>query len=392
MVPINFHQLRTELRQYLLNHKNSLLESLDPFNCAWVCYALYSEGIKNNLELLELFQRMLRWFEEEKNNLWETQRNLAPISAIVWLSGEINQKIDQGIITALAEKVKQLNPDNKWSPLRDPEQVFLLSLGLKFADDTAKEYLKKVAYQGIGRGLLKIQILYTASLIELGENVASPQSEPQDPSDIIALVWFSERYGGDKHKSWEFFSSVKDQISFDLESSSDRERVLSVPEMAMIYEAVVKETLFPDPILLFDYFPFHPKIKRVAKDRFKANKYADAVFKATIMLNREIQKRTGIFDKEEVALVQATMKNIRNPARLLIKFNDRLDTDSGMNEQKGLALICEGIFSAFRNPKAHEPDEDELIKLDPYEALEQLIIIDYLMKRIERAKIEKQKP
>jgi hypothetical protein len=86
------------------------------------------------------------------------------------------------------------------------------------------------------------------------------------------------------------------------------------------------------------------------------------------------------------------MKNIRDPARLLIKFNDHLDTDSGMNEQKGLALICEGIFSAFRNPKAHEPDEDELIKLDPYEALEQLIIIDYLMKRIERAKIEKQKP
>ena len=391
MVPINFHQLRSELRQYLLNHKNSLLESLDPFNCAWVCYALYSEGIKNNLELLELFQRMLRWFEEEKNNLWETQRNLAPISAIVWLSGEINQKIDQGIVTALAEKVKQLNPDNKWSPLRDPEQVFLLSLGLKFADDTAKEYLKKVAYQRIDRGLLKIQILYTASLIELGEEVASSQSEPQDPGDIIALVWFSERYGGDKHKSWEFFSSVKDQISFDLESSSDRERVLSVPEMAMLYEAVVKETLSPDPILLFDYFPFHPKIKQASEDYFRIGKYISAVFEAVKILNEEIQNRTGIFDKDDVGLVQHTMKNISDPSRLFIKFNDYFDK-SGKNEQKGLALICEGVFCAFRNPKGHKPERNELVKLDPYEALEQLIIIDYLMKRIERAKIEKQKP
>jgi hypothetical protein len=54
-----------------------------------------------------------------------------------------------------------------------------------------------------------------------------------------------------------------------------------------------------------------------------------------------------------------------------------------------LALIAEGIFCAFRNPKGHKPEDHPLVNIDPYEALSRLIIIDYIWKRIEKAKINK---
>ena len=60
----------------------------------------------------------------------------------------------------------------------------------------------------------------------------------------------------------------------------------------------------------------------------------------------------------------------------------------GINEQEGLALITEGIFKAFRNPRGHKPEDHPLLEIGPYEALNQLIVIDYIWKRIESAKIE----
>lgn len=111
------------------------------------------------------------------------------------------------------------------------------------------------------------------------------------------------------------------------------------------------------------------------------------MFEATKKLNEFIQHKTGVRNKSEAELVQATMKQIGNPKNLIIQFNEFLFEDSGKNEQKGLALITEGIFSAFRNPKGHKPEDHPLVEITPYEALAQLIIIDYIWKRIENAKI-----
>lgn len=106
------------------------------------------------------------------------------------------------------------------------------------------------------------------------------------------------------------------------------------------------------------------------------------------------QEITGIKNKSEAELVQATMKQIGNPEKLVIVFNDFIHEDSGKNEQAGLTYIAEGIFRAFRNPKGHEPEDHPSLEMGPYEALDQLITIDYIWRRIERAKINKsrQKP
>jgi hypothetical protein len=76
-------------------------------------------------------------------------------------------------------------------------------------------------------------------------------------------------------------------------------------------------------------------------------------------------------------------------SNVIIQFNDRLTEGElyAKNEQEGLALICKGVIKAFRHSRAHRPKDHPAIKLDAYEALDQLVIISYLMRRVERAKI-----
>lgn len=388
MVPINFHQYRTELRRSLLVRLESLSNEWDPFNAAWICYALSSEGIENNQELMELHNRMLRWLEEEKDNLWEVQRNLGPVAAVIWLCKKRDLEEKPDIVATLGEKVKQLSADDKWSPLRDPEQVYLLALGLQFGSETVQSYLKSSARKEMQRGSLRRRILYAAALRELGENIALPQSESQDEGDFVALVWWAERYDGDRHVFWERFSSIKDHITLDEDGTH---RILTVPEIAMLYEAVVRETIHSDPVLLFEYFPLHQRVRELSKKHFINKNYLGAVFEAAKALNELIQQKSGIYKSSEVRLVNKTMlgsdQDYGRPEfnKVIIRFNEYLNERSGQNEQEGLGLICKGVFKAFRNPKGHKPEDHPVVQLDAYEALEQLIIISYLMKRIETA-------
>ncbi|GAB4370765.1 MAG: hypothetical protein Kow0042_13170 [Calditrichia bacterium] len=384
MVPVDFYKYRIELRRVLLTQMQSLADVWDPFIAAWTCYAVSADGIENNLLLAELCERMRRWIEEE--NIWAVQRNIGAIGLTLWLCEELHCDLKAEIAAQLSERIQQLNADETWSPLRDPEQVFLLALGFKrIENEPTKEHLKNISLQEIRRGPLRRRILYAAALRELGEHIDCPHIDAQDEGDIIALVWWAERYDENKHEQWERFSSIQDRIALAAENASDTQRILSTPEIAMLYEAIVKETMYPDPNLLFKYFPLHKRIREITQDHFMNGKYVSAVFEATKALNDKIQERSGIFNKNEAELVQATMKQIRNPSSLKIIFNKFLHEDSGKNEQAGIALICEGVFKAFRNPKGHKTEDHELVQLTPYEAIEQLIVIDYLIKRIEEA-------
>ncbi len=224
-----------------------------------------------------------------------------------------------------------------------------------------------------------------AALRELSEEVTPPEGVPADEWDVIGLLWWAEKYQGDKKQAWERFSSIAERIALEPENALDTQRILREPEIAMLYEALVAETKHPEPALLFDYFPFHPRIREVARDHFINQKCVAAVFEATKALNELIQNVSGVNDKNEAELVQATMKQISDPSKLKIRFNDFLNEDSGKNEQAGLAAICEGIFKAFRNPKGHKAETHPLVQLEPYEALQQLITINYMMIRVERA-------
>jgi hypothetical protein len=61
------------------------------------------------------------------------------------------------------------------------------------------------------------------------------------------------------------------------------------------------------------------------------------------------------------------------------------DYNSQQNEQRGYSHISVGIFMAFRHPKGHEPRDKQWVGVDAYEALDQLVTISAVMKRIEKA-------
>lgn len=383
MVPVNFHKWKEEIQRVLFRKAEAINDNWDAFIAAWLSYAFSIDSIENNQPLLDLLNRMERWLEED---VWPYERNLGPIALILWLLKKTGQPIQQGFVTQFLQKVLSLNADKKMSILRDPEQVFLLSLGASVVGDgSAENRLREVAREQIKIGPLRRRILYGAVLRELGEQVGFPNSEPIDAGDIIGLLWWAEKYWGDKKQAWERFNSIAERIALEPENASDVQRILREPEIVMLYEALVAETKYPEPVLLFDYFPFHPRILQVARNYYISQKYVAAVFEATKVLNELIQNVSNVNDKSEAELVQSTMKQISDPSKVKIRFNQYLDDDSGKNEQTGLASICEGIFKAFRNPKGHKPEDHPLVELDPYEALQQLVIINYMMIRIERS-------
>jgi len=230
-------------------------------------------------------------------------------------------------------------------------------------------------------------------LIELGDKEIdlSVLKENNSPEDIIALIWFHERYRGFHKKEvislWKSFENIKSTINFNTLDEAEGLINISNRSVSMLYEAVSKEIRGYDPNMLYDIYPLHKRVREISEKHFKKGTYVAAVDQATKVFNEFIQEKTGIKNKNEAELVQSTMKNIQLPERLKIKFNKFLDEDSGKNEQAGLALISEGVFKAFRNPKGHKPEDHPIVQLDAYEALDQLITISYLMKRIEKADI-----
>lgn len=388
MVPVNFHQLRHDLRQVLLARADELATNWDPFVAAWLCYALSTDGIENNQPLQNLLDRMRRWLQEEA---WSYERNLGPIGFSLWLLQKAGDSLQPEIASEFVQRLTALNADEKLSLLRDAEQVFLMALGVAaIGDNAARGHLVSISKKQISLGPFRRRILYAAALRELNDEIPISDVELADEGDIIAFVWLSERYRNNRHQAWERFSSIADRIALDPENASDMQRILSVPEMAMLYQAVLKEVKHPEPALLFELFPFYPRLREITREHFMNKKYEAAVFEATKALNEMIQKVSGVTDKNEAELVQATMKQIAKPSELKIRFNDFLYEESGKNEQAGLAMICEGVFKAFRNPKGHKPEDHPLVELDAYEALHQLIVINYLMVRMERAAAEKE--
>jgi Protein of unknown function (Hypoth_ymh) len=64
-----------------------------------------------------------------------------------------------------------------------------------------------------------------------------------------------------------------------------------------------------------------------------------------------------------------------------------LRTDAERNEQRGLANILKGIFSAFRNPAAHEPRIVWHVRAQ--DALDLLTMISLVHRRLDEAQIRR---
>jgi len=366
---IDFYRYREELKKEVLRRRESLRNEWDAFNAAWLAYALSQDGFENNLPLLDLIDDFSRWAQNEE--AWCTRRNIGPLCLYAYVQHSLQKADLSDLVAKILQNIEILNSQEveKFSPLNYPEQVFGISIFLRSLDSVQdlKESLCDLVKQR-SNGTIKRRLVFAASLHELGKVSTLTDSGDQltDPGDIIALTWFRERYGPEEERAsgWKIFASIKEQLTFSENSAQEGERVLSTTEIAMLYESLVRETKAPDPNLLFDFHPLHPRVREIAEKLFK--EIAEGVDK----------------NKAGRALAQQLMGGT-SPK---IKFNT-LTTRSEKDEQDGLKLLTEGIFAAFRNPKGHEPMDAPAVQISPLEAIDQLIVVSYIFKRIDEAQV-----
>lgn len=391
MVSLNLLRYRDEVKRALLARKNELDQEWDPFVASWLAYAFLCETGAPSLLAQEVFKRLEAWSQEE--SAWNFRRNIAPLLFLIWLEKRFNHVPDDAFVERVTVLLKTLNPDDKFSPLRHPEQVFLMALGIsEIKGQDGNEFTSAISSQL--RGSLARQILFTAALRELGQKRRLPISEPRDVTDVLALLWWAERYGEGVDRSvwWSKFESLADTVLLHKAEEFDTRRVLSEWELVLLYEALIQQTSKPDPAMLFDYYPLHPRIKEIAEQDFKRGYYFGAVFEACKALE-DYLKRASDVTKIGVRLVEEVLgkpdMNSSNFSPPVVKINplDKTSTDfvSQLDEQKGFSSLTIGIFQAFRNPKGHQPKDKNWVGIDAYEALDQLVIVSLVVRRIEGA-------
>lgn len=318
MVPMrmDFYRYRDEAKRAILQRAARLDSVWDPFTASWLAYALGQDGFEGNPELLNLVQRLRHWAENDE--VWTVQRNLGALCFLGYflskMSKDARQFIDRVWNQIEIGLSKKEQGSSKFSPMNDPEQVFPMALlvnSLKEIPQNLKDSLKEVARTRM-QGPLKRRILFCAALRELGEDcsISKPIEDLSDPGDVIALVWYWERYApsGERAKWWENFEKIKDGLYFDQNEMREGARVLSDSELALLYEALTRETADPDPNLLFEFYPLHPRVKEIAASLFKNKEYKNAVEEAAHALNAFIQDKTGS-KKSEAELIQSVMKS-----------------------------------------------------------------------------------
>ncbi|WP_054521283.1 TIGR02391 family protein [Thermanaerothrix daxensis] len=393
MVSLNLIQYREEVKRALLARKNELDQEWDPFVASWLAYAFLCEGSASFLLAQEMFERLQAWAQEE--SAWQFRRNISPLLFLVWLQSKFGYAPDKAFFEKVLNMFLELNPDNRFSPLRYPEQVFLMAFGissLKRRRKAKNHFVNVVGSQT--KGGLTRQILFAAALKEVGGKHALQLSQPLDATDVLAMLWWAEKYNEvtDKNHCWLQFESIEPTLLLYKTDEFDTRRVLSEWELALLYEALIRETSRPDPAMLFDYYPLHDRVKQIAERDFKAGNYFSAVFETCKALEDYLRKisgytRIGVNLAEDVLGKPDMSPRTFSEPRVKLNPLDTKSTDfvSQLDEQKGFSSLTIGIFQAFRNPKGHQPKDKTWVEIDAYEAIDQLVVISLVMKRLQDA-------
>lgn len=120
----------------------------------------------------------------------------------------------------------------------------------------------------------------------------------------------------------------------------------------------------------------HPKVVEVARPRYEAGHYADAVESALKALNsnvKQIYKERSGEERDGVDLMHAAF----SPKRPLIVLGDQ-QTETGRNMQQGYMALFAGSMAGIRNPKAHDN-----IVIDETRAIHHLFVASLLFFKLD---------
>jgi uncharacterized protein (TIGR02391 family) len=124
----------------------------------------------------------------------------------------------------------------------------------------------------------------------------------------------------------------------------------------------------------------HPEVVLYCRADLVRSDYYEAVFEAIKGLGSRIRQLTGV-DADGFALVEGTMAG-REPMLRINAYATRTQRD----EQLGVANLAKGLFSAFRNPAAHEPKLEWV--MTEQDALDVLGTLSLIHRRLDSARLE----
>lgn len=121
----------------------------------------------------------------------------------------------------------------------------------------------------------------------------------------------------------------------------------------------------------------HAEVFRYCTKELVSEDCFGAVFEATKGLGERIRTMTEL-DRDGHQLIQEAFEG----ASPMVAFNS-LRTATEQNEQRGLASLMKGVFSAFRNPEAHEPKVQWHVSES--DALDLLSTLSLIHRRLDKA-------
>jgi uncharacterized protein (TIGR02391 family) len=166
--------------------------------------------------------------------------------------------------------------------------------------------------------------------------------------------------------------SVGQQIASDLAGLG----VAGKPAPASPAEAAAKEGPRSGDELLGEYDRRirNPELRAATRSRFESRHYADAVESGVKALNERIRARTGRTEDGDGLMTLAF-----SPSRPLLRIN-KLKSKADESAQRGHMQLCQGVVSAWRNPRAHALTDD-----DPVRCLMMLETIGDLIEKTNQA-------
>lgn len=124
----------------------------------------------------------------------------------------------------------------------------------------------------------------------------------------------------------------------------------------------------------------HPDVLMFCRAELLQQNYCHAVLEATKSVADQIRPKTGLTG-DGPRIVDAAFS--LNQGAPMLAFN-ALNTPWERSEHKGLAMLCRGLFSTFRNTTAHAPRVRWAV--DRHEALDLLTLASMLHRRVDDAK------
>jgi uncharacterized protein (TIGR02391 family) len=97
----------------------------------------------------------------------------------------------------------------------------------------------------------------------------------------------------------------------------------------------------------------HAEVLRFCRAELLQDNYFHAVLEAAKSLAQRLRQMTGV-EADGARLVDQVLEPGSTGGLPLVAFNS-LATETDRSEHRGLTFMVRGVFSAFRNPTAHEP-------------------------------------